>query len=251
MPRPFTFAAAALALSLTATSVAAFDPANMSDAERQAFRDEVRAYLMENPRVIIEAVQLLEQREAEQKAEQDYDLVRVNADAIRDDGFSWVGGNLNGDITVVEFLDYRCGYCRKAMDDVTALIKGDGNIRFVVKEFPILGEASVASSRFAIATKLVAGDDAYKNVHDALMTFNGTPDETALSRLAGGLGIDAEPILAKMNSDEVTREIAETRALAQRLQISGTPTFVIGGQMLRGYAPLATMQAIVEDEREG
>ncbi|MDF1854024.1 DsbA family protein [Pseudooceanicola sp.] len=247
MPRPLALAAV-FALTI-ATPALAFDPASMSDSERAAFRAEVRAYLMDNPEVIIEAVQSLEAREADRKAAQDDDLVTVNAEAIFNDGFSFVGGNPDGDITVVEFMDYRCGYCRKAFEDVNELIASDGNIRFVVKEFPILGEASTISSHFAVATKIVAGDAAYQKVHDALMAFTGQPDETALARLAGSLALDPAPILAAMDSDAVLREIAETRALAQRLQINGTPTFVIGTQMLRGYAPLAAMRGFVEDAR--
>ncbi|MGR3320970.1 MAG: DsbA family protein [Pseudooceanicola sp.] len=246
MPRPLRLAAA---LMLAATPALAFDPTDMTEAEREAFRAEVRAYLMENPQVIMDAVAVLERREAEAKAEADETLVQVNADALEDDGFSWVGGNPDGDVTLVEFLDYRCGYCRKAFDEVNELVESDGNIRFVVKEFPILGEASMLSSRFAIATKQIAGDAAYEGVHDALMEFTGAPDRTALTRIAEGLALDPEPILAAMDSPEVTREIAETRALAQRLQINGTPTFVIGGQMLRGYVPLDAMRGIVEDAR--
>ncbi|OWU83401.1 DSBA oxidoreductase [Oceanicola sp. 22II-s10i] len=240
--------AAALMLG-TAAPALALDLTSMTDAEREAFRAEVRAYLMENPQVIMEAVQVLEERQAADKAQADKTLVEVNADAIFDDGFSWVGGNPDGDVTIVEFMDYRCGYCRKAFDEVNALLSEDGNIRFVVKEFPILGEASVVASRFAIATKQVAGDEAYHAVHDALMTFGGQPDETSLTRLAESLGIDPAPILDAMNNPEVTEEIAKTRALAQRLQISGTPTFVIGSEMVRGYVPGEVMAQVVADAR--
>ncbi|MCO4827853.1 DsbA family protein, partial [Lentibacter algarum] len=125
----------------------------------------------------------------------------------------------------------------------------DGNIRFIVKEFPILGEASVVSSRFAVATKLVAGDEAYKAVSDALITLKSDVEETVLRALASSLSLDPDAILAKMESDEVTAVIAENRALGQRLNISGTPTFVMGDQILRGYMPLAQMQEIAEDIR--
>ncbi|WP_375690959.1 DsbA family protein [Pseudooceanicola sp. LIPI14-2-Ac024] len=252
MPRTAPIAIAlALALGLAGPALAqsGFDPAQMSDAQREAFRDEVRNYLMEHPEVILEAVNAMEQRQADAKAAQDVDLVQVNADAIFDDGYSWVGGNPDGDITVVEFMDYRCGYCRKAFDEVNELIASDGNIRFVVKEFPILGEASVLSSRFAVAAKQVAGDEAYHAVHDALMGFTGQPNEVELTRLAESLALDPAPILAAMDSDAVTQELKDTRALAERLQINGTPTFVIGDQMVRGYVPIDGMRQIVEDVR--
>ena len=241
-------AAAALA-ALTALPAQAFDITNMSEDERAAFRAEVRAYLMDNPEVIIEAVNTLEARQAEQQVAMDAALVETNAAAIFDDGFSWVGGNPDGDITLVEFIDYRCGYCRRAHDEVEELIASDGNIRFIVKEFPILGESSTASSRFAVATLNVAGAEAYKAVHDALIALPGDATEPALRRVADTLGLDADAILAEMGSAEVTRVLNETRALAQRLQINGTPSFVLGGQMLRGYVPLEGMRQIVAAER--
>lgn len=238
-----------LCIAVLAAPAASLDLSAMSESERETFRAEVRAYLMENPEVIIEAVNQMESRQANQQAQDDLSMVSTNAEAIFNDGYSWVGGNPEGDITIVEFLDYRCGYCRKAQGDVAQLLESDGNIRLIIKQFPILGEASTASSRFAIATKLVAGNEAYQMVHDALMTFSGEPSEAGLARLADGLGLDGGAIIAAMPSDQVTREIAETRALAQRLQIRGTPSFVMGGQLVRGYVPLDTMQQIVDEER--
>ncbi len=242
-------AAAGLSLALLAGPALALDLGSLSEAERAAFRAEVRAYLLDNPEVIIEAVNQLEARKAEAQASADFDLVKVNAEEIFNDGYSWIGGNPEGDITLVEFLDYRCGYCRKAMPEVAKLLETDGNIRLIVKEFPILGEESMISSRFAVATRQVAGDDAYSKVHDALMEMTGEMNDVALRRLAEGLGLDADPILARMDSDEVTDEIARTRALAQRLQISGTPTFVLQDELLRGYLPADQLAQIVAEKR--
>ena len=183
-----TLAAASLSIAALAAPAGAFDLTAMSEDERAAFRAEIRAYLLENPEIIMEAVGVLEQRQAEQQAQADVDLVKINAEDIFNDGYSWVGGNVNGDVTLVEFVDYRCGYCRKAHDEVAQLVDTDGNIKFILKEFPILGEESLISSRFAIATKMVAGDDAYKQMHDALITFNGNVGRGSLTRLAEGLG---------------------------------------------------------------
>lgn len=242
-------AATALSCATLGVPAAAFDMSAMSEAERAAFGAEVRNYLMENPEVILEAVNQMEARQAETQAADDLALVQTNMDAIVNDGYSWVGGNPEGDVTVVEFLDYRCGYCRKAYDEVSELIESDGNIRLIVKELPILGEGSTISSRFAIAVKQVAGPEAYKASHDALMTFNGDLTDAALTRLAEGLGLDSAAILEAMSRDEVTQEIEQTRALAQRLQVRGTPTFVMGAQLIRGYVPLEAMREIVEGER--
>ena len=220
-----------------------------TDEERALFRAEVRAYLFENPEVIMQAVEILQQREQQQQVQADSDLVSTHADAIFNDGYSWVGGNPDGDITLVEFLDYRCGYCKRAHGEVAELLESDGNIKWIVKELPILGDASVLASRFAIAVKQVAGGDSYHAVADALMAFQGDITLPALRRLGSTFGLDMDAVEAQMDSPEVTAEIEQTRALAGLLQISGTPTFVMQDELLRGYLPLEQMQALVTDKR--
>ena len=237
-----------LAAALLASPAAA-EIVDMSDEERAAFREEVREYLLANPEVLMEAIGILESRQAEAQAQADVDLVAEHADALFEDGKSWVGGNPDGDVTMVEFLDYRCGYCRRAHPEVNDLVETDGDIRYVVKEFPILGEQSVLASQFAIATRNVVGDEAYKDVHDALMTLRSDVTQPALERIADDLGLDASAIAAAMDAPEVAEEISSNRALAQSMGISGTPTFVVGDQMLRGYLPLEQMMQVVDRVR--
>jgi len=252
MIHPFRSASlgAVLSLMALATPAQAFDITDMSDAERSALRDEIRSYLLDNPEIIMEAVGLLEQRQADAQAMGDVDLVRVNADAIFGDDHSWVGGNPDGDITLVEFTDYRCSFCRRAHAEIEQLLEADGNIRFIVKEFPILGEESVLSSRFAIAVKQIAGDEAYKTAHDALISFRGSITPETLERMANDMDLDAAAVMTRMTSEDVTQVIAQNHALAGRLQISGTPTFVLKDQLLRGYMPLADMQTLVAQTRK-
>ncbi|MGH1414635.1 MAG: DsbA family protein [Pelagimonas sp.] len=243
--------AAALMLTIGGSAQAeGFDLKNMSEAERAAFGDAVRGYLLENPGVIFEAAALYEEQQAAQQERADETLVADNAEALYNDGYSFVDGNPDGDVTIVEFLDYRCGYCRKAHPEVAELIEKDGNIRLIVKEFPILGEASMISARFAIATQIVGGDEAYKAVHEALIAMKGNPGKSPLVRLAGTLGLDGDAIWAETESEEVTRRIAETRALGQKMGINGTPSFAFGDQMVRGYAPLPAMKEIVAELRK-
>jgi protein-disulfide isomerase len=221
----------------------------MTEAERDAFRAEIRSYLLDNPEVIVEAINLLEDRQAAAQANEDAEMVRANSEALFNDGYSWVGGNPDGDVTLVEFMDYRCGFCRRAVPEIKALLAADTNIRLVIKEFPILGEASMLSSRFAIATHQIAGDAAYEQVHDALIDFSGDLNEVTLLRLADSFGLDGEAILAQMDSDEVTEIISKNRKLAQDLRINGTPTFVLGDQMLRGFLPAEQMAALIDELR--
>lgn len=245
------FKKTALTLALLlGTQATAVELDAMTDAERAAFRAEIRSYLLENPEVLMEAIGVLEQREQAAKANNDVAMAQNNAALLFDDGHSFVGGNPDGDITIVEFMDYRCGYCKKAHPDVASLITADGNIRYIIKEFPILGEASELASRFAIAVKIVGGEAAYKVAHDTLMEFRGEMTNDSLGRLATSLGLSAADITVTMNSAEVNQIINDNRLLGQALQITGTPTFVVQDQMLRGYVPQAQMAQIIARVRE-
>jgi len=227
----------------------ATDIINMSDTERDVFRAEVRAYLMENPEVLLEAISVLEDRQATEEASSDTALLLENADAIYNDGVSYVGGNPDGDITIVEFSDYRCPYCKRAHPEVIELVASDGNIRLIYKEFPILGPDSLTTANFALATLMVSGPEAYERISTALMELRGTPSNKALIDMANEHDLDTDAVMAKMESSEVTQAIQANRALGQRLKISGTPTFIMGNQLVRGYLPLKNMRAIVEDIR--
>lgn len=237
-------------LMALATPALSFDLTAMTDAEREAFGAEVRSYLLDHPEVLQEVVDALEAKRAADQTSADAGLIATNAAEIFSDGYSYVGGNPEGTLTVVEFLDYRCGYCRKAHADVAELVRSDGDIRYVVKEFPILGEESLIASRFAIAALQVAGPEAYEKINAGFYeSFRGDVTADTLGAFATGLGLDPAPILAAMDTPEVNRIIDANHLLAQRLSIGGTPTFVIGDQMLRGYAPLDVMRTIVAEER--
>jgi len=239
----------ALALGLAAPAFAT-DLTAMNTDERSAFREEVRAYLLENPEVLMEAINVLERRQAAEQVANDSALIAQNRQAIFDDGYSHVAGNPNGDVTMVEFVDYRCTYCRKAFPELQALLEEDGNIRMVYKEFPILGDESLLASRFAVSAQIVAGDEAYGRLHDAMMVMRGNFTTDALVGLATELGLDGQAILAGMSDPAVDQIIGQNHALAQILQISGTPTFVMEDQMLRGYVPLEGMQQLISDLRD-
>lgn len=239
-------ASTALALALFALPL----QAEMTPDERQALQGEIRAYLLENPEVLVEAMNILQTREDTAALERDTAMVQSNADDLFASPGDWVGGNPDGDITLVEFMDYQCGYCRKAYSEVDELVTSDGNIRFVVKEFPILGEASLLSSQFAIAILQLHGNAAYEGAHDALIALRGEPNADTLARVATDLGLDPQAIADKMNSDEVMAVIRANHALAEKMEISGTPTFVLKNTMMRGYVPLDGMREIVAGTRE-
>jgi protein-disulfide isomerase len=237
--------------ALLALPAASFDPANMTPAEREAFNAAVRATILSNPQIVAEALQLVEEQQQLASVEADKALVVANSTALFEDPASWVGGNPKGDITLIKFSDYRCGYCRKANEEVDELVRSDGNIRYILKEFPILGEESTLSAQFAVAALQLGGAETYDKAHDALISFRGAVTSAALRDLAVELGLDPDAVAARMASPEVASVIDANHALGQTMQISGTPTFVIGGQMVRGYLPLDVMRQVVAEEREG
>jgi protein-disulfide isomerase len=246
---PLNAALIALLLS-TAFPAVAGGLGEMSEAERAAFHAEVRAYLVSNPEVLVEAMNVLQARQEAASGAKDVELLATYKEQLFNDSNSYVGGNPDGDITIVEFTDYRCGYCRKAFSEIEELVKADGNIRFVVKEYPILGDASTVSTQFAIAVLQLHGGAAYKQAHDGLISLRGEPDAATLTALAGKLGLDPAPILARMQAPEVAAVIAANHQLGAAMDISGTPTFVVQGQLLRGYLPLEDMRQIVADARK-
>lgn len=238
---------ALLALS-AAPAAAQTDIGNLSPEERSAFRAEVRAYLLEHPEVLFEAIQILEQRRSEANRANDADLVSENSDDLFADGFSYVGGNPDGDVTLVEFIDYRCGYCKKAHSEVKQVLEQDGNIRYIVKEFPILGPDSVSAGRMALAA-LKLDPSKYAELNDQLMSYDGTLNEQAAYRIARDVGYDISALKEAANAPEIEEQVKQTYELADRLGIQGTPGFVIGDQLVRGYVPGEELLAAVEAAR--
>jgi len=227
----------------------AMDINNLTNADRKVLQKEIRRYILENPDIIFEAADIVRKREAALEVQEDEELIQSNFNEIFYDNYSYVGGNPDGDITIVEFVDYKCGYCRKAAELVRELIAKDDNIRFVVKEFPILGEASLVSSKFAIAVKNIGGPEKYKVAHDILLALTAEPTEIYLRRIAKELELNPEELFEAMQSDLVAQEIDQTGELAQKLQISGTPTFILGDQFLRGFVPLEILSKAIHSER--
>jgi len=234
-------------LAVLASPVQAFDVGNMTEDESAAFGDAVRTYLLKNPRVFLEIIEVLENQRLAGEDQADRSLVASNADDLFDDGFSHVAGNPDGTIDIVEFVDYRCGFCRRAHPEVKEIVAENSEVRLVYKEYPILGEQSVIASRFAIATRILFGGNSYEAMQDALMSFSGNYSETNLRRLATALDLDPDAILAEMTSDTVTDEINANRTLGNKMSITGTPTFILETEMLRGYVPKDQFVSLIED----
>lgn len=224
---------------LTALPAQAFDLTDMTADERAAFGAAVRGYLLENPEILRDMSAAL--------AEKDTTAALA---ALDDTTHAWVGGNPDGDVTIVEFVDYKCGYCKQAHKEVMELVEADGNIRLILRDFPILGQESQLAALFAVAVLKTVGPDAYETVHDKLMEFRGKVTEESLRNQAEALDLDADAILAALQSDPVFAALSETFDIANRLDIQGTPGFVINGKVLATYMPPERMIAEVADARK-
>ena len=241
---------AALALGTALSGPAfSFDIAAMTEEEKAAFGEAVRDYLVSNPQTLLEAINALEQAQAEDGARSDEELIATHRAEIFEDAHSWIGGNPEGDLVMVEFMDYRCGVCREYNDSVFETVEDDGNIKLIIKEFPILGEDSERSSRFALSVRALGGDEAYKAAHDALITMRTDTSDEVLTALAEKIGVDPEAALEGMQDEAVTEALRKNYALAQALGIQGTPSFVIGETLLRGV-PRAGIPATVAEVRD-
>lgn len=214
---------------------------------RDAFERRVRDYLVANPEVIVEAMQNLErkQREAEQTEAQA--ALTAHRDELLNSPESPVGGNPQGDVTLIEFFDYNCPYCRQVAPAMVAAEDGDPQLRIVYKEFPILGPNSVFAAKAALAA---LRQNLYPQFHKAMMQVSGSADEAQVVAVAKEIGLNVEQLRTDMQDPAMDAEIDRNLALARALRINGTPGFVIGDEILRGATDLQTMQRLIDQARK-
>ncbi len=203
----------------------------VGDAERAKIEGVVRDYLLKNPEILAEAQGAYEAKMDEQRTAQMSGALKENAQSLYKTTSSPFIGPAEPEVTVVEFFDYNCGFCRRAMPDIIKLTSGDPKLKFVFKEFPIFGKDSEAAARAAIA----AGKQGkYWEMHKGLFEHDGKLNEESALSVAQGLGLDVEKLKADMASAETAKEIEETRQLAEKLGIQGTPHFFVGDQVIPG-----------------
>ena len=241
-------AATAFSAALLVPAAQAQQPALDTPAGKAAIEQIVRDYLLAHPEVLVESLTAFQERQEAAQAEAQRGALVSRQEELFRNPASPVAGNPQGDVTLVEFIDYRCGYCKKINPELEALLKEDGNIRFILKEFPILTEESQLAARFAVAVQQIAGPDAYKKTHDALMESRGPVTLESLKTLAGGVGVDADAVISRMNTEEVSAVLRKNHQLAEQMRIMGTPTFIIEGEMLRGI-PAQGLGPVIEQIR--
>ena len=245
-----------LALAAGIAALVALQPASageagkeaLSGAQEEAIRALVRDYLLENPEVLIEALQLYDERRKAEAAALQREALTAHLEQLAGGNSSPVLGNPEGDVVVVEFFDYRCPYCKKVADDLRQAVREDGNIRLVMKEFPILGPDSLVASRAALAA---AAQGRYEDYHFALMAERSAITEKTVFSVAKKLGLDVDQLRADMDSEAVEAELQRTYNLAEALEIGGTPAFVIGDKIYPGALRIEDLRQAVAQSRAG
>jgi protein-disulfide isomerase len=240
--------AAAFAVSLAALSPAlAQDKPAFTPEQEARIKDVVKEYILANPEIILEAVQTLRKKQEEAQKKAAEEALKSKRAELQGATDLPVGGNAKGDVTIVEFMDYRCGYCKAVKPTLDEVVRTDGKIRLVLKEFPILGPASRTASMAAIASNK---QGKYHAFHNALMGYPNNLTDEVIFALARQVGLDVAKLKDDMKSPEVQALIEKTNKLAQDLGINGTPGFVIGDQIIPGAITAAEMKERVAAARK-
>lgn len=231
-------------LGLGAASAAEDQP--FDETQINTIEGVIRSYLRNNPEVIIDALRAYEQKQKRVAAAAVRERMAASRQELERSPDDFVGGNPDGDLSVIEFFDYRCPYCKRVIPQLVELREADKGLRFVYKEFPILGADSVIASRAAIASR---AQGKYEVFHDALMSSRGQLNEKAVVQIAAEVGLDVERLLKDMQTPAVSDVIARNYALAKALGITGTPSFVIGDAVVRGAVTGAELGRRVAEAR--
>jgi protein-disulfide isomerase len=248
-PRPL--AAAALAALLIASPAAA--PAqSFSGDQRGEIERIVREYLLSHPELLQEVMTELEKRQAAAESEKHRAAVQEHNATIFSSPRQVTLGNTQGDVTVVEFFDYNCGYCKRAMSDMLEILK-DSKVKFVLKEFPVLGEGSVQAAQVAAAVRMQdkSGGKKYLEFHQKLLGGRGQADKARALAVAKEVGFDVARIEKDMASDEVKGQLEESFKLAEALGLNGTPSYVVGSDVVVGAVGLSALKEKINSARCG
>lgn len=223
---------------------------DFSPAQKKAIEQIVRDLLRDNPEILIEAVHAARAKQEAAAAAKAKQALDEHRQELERSPTSPVIGNPDGDVTVVEFFDYRCPYCKRVHPVVVELIKTDPKVRVVLKELPILGPESVLATRAALAVHLTQPAK-YRAFLDALLDDKGRVTREHLAEVARGAGIDVQAMEKAMNDPRIERTIAENMGLAEALGINGTPAFVVGRDLAPGAVDLETLRGLVAKARKG
>jgi protein-disulfide isomerase len=233
-------------------TVLALPLANAVKAEGDFVRSEeldqrIRDYLLNHPQVIMESVQRWQAEQQRTQTQQAQQALLSRHDEIFNTPDDPIDGNPDGDVTVVEFMDYNCPYCRKVFNSLTQLAKDDPKVKVLFKELPVLGAGSEFAARAALAAMK---QNRYMELHNALMRFNGRLGEQQVLSIAEQSGLNVDQLKQDMADPQIQAAIGRNMQLAQALAIRGTPGFVIGNEIVRGAVDLNALKQSVAKARE-
>lgn len=221
--------------------------AEFSDAQRQEMGSIIKDYLLSHPEILQDVSKLLDEKQKQVEGNARKDTIVKNAGRIFHNTSDFVAGNPKGDVTIVEFFDYNCPWCKKSFPGIMSLIETDKKVRLVLKEFPILGPDSEYASKAAIA----AGKQGkYLEMHKAMYQHQGHMTKESVDEVAVSLGLDMAKLKKAMEETSTMEVINQNRDLGQTLSISGTPAFVIGDTLVPGYLPADELAAAIQDVRQ-
>lgn len=222
----------------------------LSAEQRTAVVELIKETLLKNPELIQEALVELERRNQVAQVEAQRNALAAEKASLIDPASSVIAGNPQGDVTLVEFTDYNCPYCKRAMEDVRALVKDDPKLKLVIKDFPILGPDSVEASRVAIAVKNQLQGPKYWEFHLKLMSAKGRVNGAKALEIAREAGADIERVKKEMEAPAIRAVIEQTVALGDRLGLTGTPAFIVGDEVVFGAVGQAALKQKIEAVRK-
>jgi protein-disulfide isomerase len=246
MRLPVFAAAFAIAFAAISPSFAEADKPPLSPEQEKRVQELVKEYILANPEIILEAVQTLRRKQEEAQKKAAEEALKTRRAELQGATDLPVAGNAKGDVTIVEFMDYRCGYCKSVKPAIDEVLRADGKVRLVIKEFPILGPASRTASMAAIAAHKQGKYLAY---HNALMAYPNNLTDEVIFALARQVGLDVAKLKDDMASPEVQALIEKTHKLATDLGINGTPGFIIGDQIIPGAISVDEMKKKLAEAR--
>jgi protein-disulfide isomerase len=220
--------------------------AHADELSEDRVKELVLEAIRENPEIVLEAVQIIEQREQERQAAAAKSVLSDNRDLLENDPNAPVLGNLDGDVTVVEFFDYNCPYCRRVKPHIETLLEQEPNVRLVYRAWPILGDGSVFAARAALASR---EQGKYEKFHWALMGMQGRAEEASVIRVAEEVGLDIAKLRRDMQAPKVDAHIAASMELSRALGFNGTPSFVIGDALVPGVIEAEQMIQLAQETR--
>jgi protein-disulfide isomerase len=221
-----------------------------NEQQKQAIGEVVKDYLMKNPEVLTEVIAELEKRQAQAQQVAQASAVKETKQSLLNAPHSYVAGNPSGDITLVEFFDYNCGYCKKALSDVQTLMKSDPKLRVVLKDFPVLGPDSVEASRVALAVKNQLQGQKLFDYHVKVLESRGRVNGERAIAVAKEMGVDVARLQKDIDSAEVRGALQENMALGDKLSLTGTPAFIIGETVIPGAVGLEPLKQLVSNVRQ-